>query len=288
MNQWIIGNTGNQKIALLNDRFKSVCLDRINNEKTAVYHTYTPFMSLGEGREHLPQILLSQKTLLVKDNEYLKHLSDFYTPPASKYIDGKNTVEFGFDNSKEDIFESSLNFFTSSNSFVVDIFQTIVKNIIPMKTIDSEVRKEGVGNSNRESIGALYLSAPTAEPRRLQLAINIAHEVGHQALMLYQTSDSIIKADELTRNVYSAVRKTERPAIQSFHALVALVYMRDFVASIDLSKLSDIEREFIETQNKRYTEWLKENICEFKKINFTDIGEMIYSELLEHIESIKV
>ncbi len=235
MNQWITGTTGTQKITLLNKKFESVCLARISNEKTANFSVYTPFMSLGEGREKLPKLLLEEKALLVKDNEYLKYLSDFYTPPANRFIENRNTVEFGFEQDKEEIFDSALEVFNSSNSFVVDVFSSIVKNIIPMKTIESEVRKEGVGNSNRESIGALYLSAPSAEPRHLQLAINIAHEVGHQALMLYQTSDSIIQPAELTRDVYSAVRRIERPAIQSFHALVALVYMYDFVNSIDLS-----------------------------------------------------
>lgn len=286
MNQWITGNTGTKRLTLLNDKFKSVCLDRINKETSTEYPVYTPFMSLGEGREKLPKPLLEQKSLLVKDNEYLKYLCDFYTPPANNFLGERNTVEFGFEQSKEDTFERALDLFSSSNSFVVAVFENIVKNIIPMKTIDSEVRKEGVGNSNRESIGALYLSAPSAEPRHIQLAINIAHEVGHQALMLYQTSDSIIHPAELTRNVYSAVRKTDRPAIQSFHALVALVYMRDFIASLDLSELSEFEKDFIETQHIRFIGWLKANIWDFKKITFTDVGNMIYDELFDYIESI--
>ena len=286
MNYWLTGNTGTNKIALLSGRFESVCLDRVNNNSTVVYPDYTPFMSLNDGRENLPRLLLEKKSLLVKDNDYLKHLSDFYSPPANNRLGDKNTVEFGFDQSKEEIFDAALEFFISNNSFVVDIFKSIVKNIIPMRTIESEVRKEGVGNSNRESIGALYLSAPSAEPKHLQLAINIAHEVGHQALMLYQTSDSIIHPAELTRNVYSAVRRTDRPAIQSFHALVAVVYMRDFVNSIDLSKLNDSEKNFIERQHIQFIGWLKANIWDFKKITFTNIGKMIYDELFDYIESI--
>lgn len=286
MNYWLTGNTGTNKIALLSGRFESVCLDRANNNSTVVYPDYTPFMSLNDGRENLPRLLLEKKSLLVKDNDYLKHISDFYSPPANNRLGDKNTVEFGFDQSKEEIFDAALEFFISNNSFVVDIFKSIVKNIIPMRTIESEVRKEGVGNSNRESIGALYLSAPSAEPKHLQLAINIAHEVGHQALMLYQTSDSIIHPAELTRNVYSAVRRTDRPAIQSFHALVAVVYMRDFVNSIDLSKLNDSEKNFIERQHIQFIGWLKANIWDFKKITFTNIGKMIYDELFDYIESI--
>lgn len=286
MNHWLTGNTGTNKIALLSGRFESVCLDRVNNESTVDYPDYTPFMSLNESRENLPRLLLEKKSLLVKDNDYLKHISDFYSPPANNRLGDKNTVEFGFDQSKEEVFDTALEFFISNNSFVVDIFKSIVKNIIPMRTIESEVRKEGVGNSNRESIGALYLSAPSVEPKYLQLAINIAHEVGHQALMLYQTSDSIIHPAELTRNVYSAVRRVDRPAIQSFHALVAVVYMRDFVNSIDLSKLNDFEKNFIERQHIQFIGWLKANIWDFKKITFTNVGKMIYDELFDYIESI--
>ena len=286
MNQWITGTIGTKKVTLLNEKFESVCLDRINSEKSNGFSVYTPFMSLNEGREGLPRPLLKKKSLLVKDNEYLKQLSDFYIPPANNVINNRNTVKFGFEKNKEEIYESALEFFNSSDSFVVNIFKTIVKNIIPMKTIEGEVRKEGVGNSNRESIGALYLSAPSAEPRYIQLGINIAHEVGHQALMLYQTSDSIIQPSELTKNVYSAVRRTERPAIQSLHALVALVYMYDFVSSLELSSLTETEKYFIQTQETNYKKWLKANVLDFKEVNFTDVGNMIYSELFAYIESI--
>ena len=87
MNQWITGTTGTKKITLLNEKFESVCLARISNEKSTNFSVYTPFMSLGEGREKLPKLLLEEKTLLVKDNEYLKYLSAFYTPPANRFVE---------------------------------------------------------------------------------------------------------------------------------------------------------------------------------------------------------
>jgi HEXXH motif-containing protein len=154
-----------------------------------------------------------------------------------------------------------------------------------MKTIKKFVRKEGVGNSNHESIGAIYLSIPEVECSTLQLAINIAHEVGHQALMIFQTSDSIIVPEQLSRNVYSCVRKVDRPAIQSFHALVALVYMRDFLKGINLQNKSKLEIDYIKTELIDYECKLKANVWDFKKISFTEIGSKIYSDIFYYVES---
>lgn len=286
MNQWLTGNTGIKKLTLINQRFENLCLARINKELNSSFSHYTPSMSLDKGRDKLPKILLEKQSLLIKNNNYLSSLTNFYTPPANKVIEGKNTVEFGVNSRNEDVFNSAIAFFMSSSSFVVGAFKSIITNIIPMNTIESSVRIEGVGNSNHESLGAIYLSVPSQHPKEIQLAINIAHEVGHQALMLYQTSDSIIVPQELGRNIYSAIRKTNRPAIQSFHALVALVFMRDFIASVDRTCLSQDKSVFIESQLTSYNCSLKANILDFKNISFTDIGKRIYGEIFEYVEKI--
>ena len=54
----------------------------------------------------------------------------------------------------------------------------------------------------------------------------------------------------------------------------------------DGKKLSDFEKGFVETQKLKYKTWLKDNISDFKEINFTDIGKMIYDEFFDYIESI--
>lgn len=288
MSQWLTGNTGVEKLALLNERFENLCLTRINKELNSNFSHYTPCMSLDKGRDKLPKILLEKQNILIKNNNYLSSLADFYTPPANQRIEGKNTVKFEFNSSNGDIFNSAIEFFESSSSFVVDVYKSIITNIVPMNTIEGSVRIEGAGNSNHESLGAIYLSVPSQHPMEIQLAINIAHEVGHQALMLYQTSDSIIIPQELGRNIYSAVRKTNRPAIQSFHALVALVFMRDFIASIDRTDLSQEKSVFIESQLASYNCSLKTNVLDFKNIFFTGIGNRIYEEIFEYVEKIKL
>lgn len=288
MNQWLTGNTGISKLQQLSTQFKKVCLTRINSELNSSFKHYTPFMSLDSKRSMLPNELLNKQELLVKNTTVLKLISNFYTPPANKIVEGKNTVEFGLVHSSEEIFESAINLLRKSDSFVTNIFDSIVKNIIPMKTIEDEVRKEGVGNSNHESIGAIYLSKPSVEPKRVQLAINIAHEVGHQALMLYQTSDSIIQMDDLNKSIISPVRKTQRPAIQAFHALVALMYMKDFTNSVNTKELSKNEKEFILEQNNHFGTTLKNNIYNFRDINFTQVGKLIYNEIIEYVENIEL
>jgi hypothetical protein len=285
MNQWITGNSGQNKLVCLNDRYKQVCLDRINSERNDFLNDYTPWMALSSGREKLPNSLLRKSKLIIKEREKLEDLKRFYIPPANNIRNGLNTVEFGIEESDENTYFQALATFRDSNSFVVDVFNSVVTSIVPMKTIKKFVRKEGVGNSNHESIGAIYLSIPEVECSTLQLAINIAHEVGHQALMIFQTSDSIIVPEQLSRNVYSCVRKVDRPAIQSFHALVALVYMRDFLKGINLQNKSKLEIDYIKTELIDYECKLKANVWDFKKISFTEIGSKIYSDIFYYVES---
>src|SRR5690606_27268990 len=105
----------------------------------------------------------------------------------------------------------------------------------------------GVGFSSIRSRGAIYLSVPKLEDfYYLELAINLSHELGHQALMIYQGADSILNGD-LEFPVYSAIRKTNRPAIMAFHAVTALSYMVLFISDL-LSNglLNDQERLYLD------------------------------------------
>jgi hypothetical protein len=73
----------------------------------------------------------------------------------------------------------------------------------------------------------------------IDLAVDIAHEVGHQALMVLLTSNEIISSS-YDAPVYSGARKANRPAIQSLHSAVALTYMIKCLESI-LNNFSDLE-----------------------------------------------
>ena len=54
--------------------------------------------------------------------------------------------------------------------------------------------------------------------------IDLAHEVGHQVLILYTLSDPIISEGE-NELVYSGARKEYRNAFRALHSAIALCYM---------------------------------------------------------------
>ena len=76
--------------------------------------------------------------------------------------------------------------------------------------------------------GAVFMSF-TSPMDRWTLALDLAHELGHQALMLLNSADPLFVSDSHTL-VFSGVRRTDRPALQSLHAAAALAFMLLFTS----------------------------------------------------------
>lgn len=120
---------------------------------------------------------------------------------------------------------------TTADTTLAVRWQHLVCQVIPLGPLESgtPVRREGYGMSNHLYRGGIFVGLPSVFPgSTIELAINLAHELGHQAAMVYQYADCLLETEHATP-VYSAVRKTERPAIMSFHAVVALLYMVEFL-----------------------------------------------------------
>jgi hypothetical protein len=102
--------------------------------------------------------------------------------------------------------------------------------------------------------------------------------MGHQALGIYQASDSIL-TDPKTP-VYSAVRKTIRPGIHSFHAMVALAYMVDYLQARmgNAANLSGNQISYFQFRLEELGAGLKIAVSSFEKVALTAVGECIYSD----------
>jgi hypothetical protein len=99
------------------------------------------------------------------------------------------------------------------------------------------------------------------------LAESLAHELAHQVIINYQLNDLLIKGD-LNQPVYSGVRKTNRPAIASFHAAAALTYMILFAQAT-----SNDQRK------KELQDNLHKGLFALRTVAFTPIGQKIYQEM---------
>ena len=128
-------------------------------------------------------------------------------------------------------------------SFVARVGE-LVKEVIPlgMRAPLKARSPLGRGVSSHFYRGGLLVDLPEIDEHlEIEFAINLAHELGHQAFMVYQNADPIVDGD-LRAPVYSAIRGEPRPAIKSFHALVALAYMKEFALAALLSSRTPKDR----------------------------------------------
>jgi len=191
--------------------------------------------------------------------------------------------------------KSDMNFalFKESLKSVFDIFNKIdsswhlrktnlICEILPMvsHSNDYSMREDGAGTSCLLYRKGIFLSLPKNSSNLIfELSLNLVHELGHQALMLYEHLDDIVVGSS-KQKVFSVIRRTERPAIQSCHALVATAYMLEFMvnAKDDLVLLTNKEY-FLNRRDQLYSS-LIEGIEILKKIPMTNLGKQIFDELV--------
>ena len=165
------------------------------------------------------------------------------------------------------------------------IFNALVNHIIPLNPEVGTIQKLGAGSSTLLGRGAVFLSIPNmGELNCIQLAINMAHELGHQCLMVYQAANRIIQ-DDFSAPVYSYVRKENRPIIQSFHASFALVFMTEFLQKVDRSNLKEREKAFVKNELQKLNLDFKESLKEFEQDKFTSFGIILLEELRSYAKA---
>ena len=125
----------------------------------------------------------------------------------------------------------------------------------------------------------MFLTLPTkSNEAQLELLLNIVHEMGHLALTTYQNYDSII-AKDIEMPLYSVIRKTKRPGILAFHAMIATVYMLEFLIDLKESNIEIItSKEYINKRAKGLIKSLKDALNIFKNVELTKLGTEIFHE----------
>ncbi|MES2769430.1 MAG: hypothetical protein V4596_09820 [Bdellovibrionota bacterium] len=179
----------------------------------------------------------------------------------------------------KNIVDASLKFLNLSELFKLRL-DFLALEFISLFQHTDKVRIDGVGRSVHWYIGGIFVGLPQ-KPKFYaeELAINIAHEIGHQSFMVYQNADRIINSD-FNELIYSPIRKVPRPAILSFHAVVALAFMCEFMLNIIQNQALRIE------QNNYFLNRLKESLFDFKlginainNLEYTDFGNELLTEL---------
>ena len=127
--------------------------------------------------------------------------------------------------------------------------------------------------------GAIFRSLPE-DNDEYDVAIDIMHEVGHQVLQVWQSVDPILTTDP-NAPVFSQIRQTDRPAIQSFHAAVALGYMRYLQRSLPDDPGMQAAAGRRGASYSRILSYSLELAIESLRDNcqFTDVGEVMLREM---------
>ena len=167
-----------------------------------------------------------------------------------------------------------------------ELFKILVNDIFPVELLDHATPPKPIGRgfSTHGMPGAVFIKAPALDNGIVENhALNIVHEMGHQALMLVQWHDQIFISGA-TDPIYSVIRKIHRPAIKSMHALVATSFMAKYLKDLksknfEIGVLSDTYKSLLISQ--------KLGLEVMKNLNYTEIGQEIYNDCLNLIEKIE-
>lgn len=293
---WITGDQGAAKLRFLTSNLFRKIRDAAIRDHGAMIPEYLPWLSCKDRAGKIGVFsIIKPKRHILTDSEILRKLRKTYWLDRSAPLGG---LSIKSDCMSIDVraAERDLTTLQRAIQLVVTVddswqqrFDSLARMIVPLKTIGKNVRRGGVGFSSEYAKGAIFLSIPRQkEFPEIELSINLAHEMGHQALMTYQAADQIIDGD-LGLPVYSGVRKTNRPAIQSFHAMIALAFMVEYVTKRMMrGHLStDAAYIYLGQQKKALVADFDIAIKAFDGIALTPIGQKLYGECQELLRSVR-
>ncbi len=286
--KWICHGRGAAKIAASSLAFYQSCVARINDPRAVKYQ---PWMS----SHHLAKYVFSTyadtdgfgTSFLLSDslpyhtrmNELLLEVAR--KDPALEEIAVLAQVNEAKFQAQFKMFQAAIGLVELWSPWMQTVFGLVIKTIIPVGVASG--KDYGFSFTDDNFIGAIFASIDPKSPfPELLLNTYLAHELGHQALMIYQHAGDLFYATD--EQVYSGVRKTLRPAVASFHAAVALAYLIDCVRSL-LKYRSDLaERAYLLALLDDYVDSLKKGLAALQPLRKSPLCEAIYQDLFTHID----
>jgi hypothetical protein len=136
---------------------------------------------------------------------------------------------------------------SKSVPWIGQLFAMMISGVIPIYH-EKYGRPFRRGTSHIDHLGFIFTSyieriKQNSSLMKMVLAVDLAHELGHQALMLFQLSDSILRSP-LKEPVYSSVRRENRPAIMALHGTIASAYMMEICHNIIHGAFSELGQQY--------------------------------------------
>lgn len=143
------------------------------------------------------------------------------------------------------------------------------------------------GFSHMNVLGTLFTSfversAQPADVRAAILAVDLAHELGHQVLMLYQHADPVLETPPDVP-VYSPVRRVDRPAILALHAAVAAAFMMEACDALaDADDVAEPARDYARSSLAELASQQRQGLASLGlRCRFGAFGRRLFGELEE-------
>jgi len=180
-------------------------------------------------------------------------------------------------------FNLILNFLKTECSVDYKHLTSFVDQIIPITGTNKggpPLRANGSGLTTHNYRGGVFISpAIRSHVSDLENVLNLVHELGHTCLNVYLSCDEIILDSDKLKPVYSVVRKCYRPALMSFHALVATAYMYDFILRNFRQLTSLVQSTRLNERMVHLSKDLEAGLLLCKGLRFSSVGLAILMEI---------
>ena len=287
--RWIIHETGKDKIealaSVLYDGFKK----KAEKNHAREFFRYSPWMSIPKSSKSWKfseYEIGTEKNRVVNNKEALQYTRQELEKNEEDPLNirgQKIRLEIFADiedyyPESDKIFGQALDLLENSCTWMGSLSYKLIYSVMP---ICWKIKREDIGSgSSHLFIGNVFMGLPSPDSPspRLDLAIGFAHELGHQALIIYQNSDNIISS-AISEPTYSGVRKENRPAIMSFHACVALAFMVEACVNLSKVKLADEEMNYLKRLYREKLISLRLTLNGLSSVKFTRLGQLLLNDI---------
>jgi hypothetical protein len=225
MESLLIGTVLDGAFSLLNENLRTSTIEAARHRWGRVITRYSPWLSCAPSFDQIPSELIyfdpEARGALLRDRAVLASMSEFMGGPAKASIarlPGDPSTWLPSAEGISDVYPDAVSIIRNAAPVLSYLYDELVDYVVPL----GGGRNRGF--STHLARGAIFRSLPGTD-NAYDVAIDVVHEIGHQTLMVWQSVDPILVSDHAAP-VFSQIRQTDRPAIQTYHATVALAFMR--------------------------------------------------------------
>ena len=288
---FLTGATGYNFVAGTVDRVDSEILRKVNSELGECYLEFSPWMSTNKYLDefkNLESLTLDRELFL--DRLSLEKLSRIISSEENRdlykvHYESDGNIGVCLSSDKEFLgdykaLQNALQLIKTNDFEYYLRFKKVVNQVIlQTATGGTQIRQDGTGLSSFNYRKGIFLSIPRGVNIEVELLLNIAHEFGHQCLINLQHIDRIIMESHF-KLVFSVIRKVKRPSILSFHALIASVFMLEFIIRNNDLLVELSSNDYIKSRKNEVLKDVEKGIKILKTCSLTPLGKNILDECL--------